>query len=76
MKQYAVELKRTSYVTIYVDAETRDQAEDAAWLELQSSDYDDSDVDWDVSDIYEQFSTDDSRSHGPHHNKTTKGAKT
>ena len=27
MKQFAVELKRTSYITIYVDAETKDQAD-------------------------------------------------
>lgn len=66
MKQFAVELKRTSYVTIYVDAETKDQAEDAAWLELQTSDYDDGDADWECADIYEQFATDETRSNGPH----------
>ena len=66
MKHYAVELKRTSYVTIYVAAETKEKAEDAAWLELQTSDYDDSDADWQCSDIYEQTATDDSRSNGPH----------
>jgi hypothetical protein len=64
MKQFAVELKRTAYVTIYVDAETKEQAEDAAWLELQTSDYDDSDADWQCSDIYEQFATDETRSYG------------
>lgn len=64
MKQFAVELKRTSYVTIYVDAETKEKAEDAAWLELQTSDYDDSDADWACADIYEQFATDETRSNG------------
>lgn len=33
---YAVELKRTAYVTIYVDAENEEQAEENAWQELQS----------------------------------------
>jgi len=66
MKHFAVELKRTSYITVHVDAETKEQAEDAAWLELQTSDYDDEDADWQCSDIYEQFATDESRSNGPH----------
>jgi len=54
MKQFAVELKRTAYVTIYVDAETQDQAEDAAWLELQTNDCDESDADWQLESIEEQ----------------------
>lgn len=65
MKHFAVELKRTSYITIFVDAETKDQAEDAAWLELQTCDYDDGDADWECADIYEQFATDETRSSGP-----------
>lgn len=65
MKHFAVELKRTSYITVYVDAETKDQAEDAAWVELSSSDYDNEHVDWECNDIYEQFATDESRSNGP-----------
>lgn len=64
MKTFAVELKRTSYVTVYVDAETKEQAEDAAWLELQTNNYDDIDASWECSDIYEQFATDQSRSNG------------
>jgi hypothetical protein len=69
MKQFAVELKRTSYITIYVDAETKDQAETLAWQELESGEsYGVSgDADWECADIYEQFATDDSRSYGPHH---------
>lgn len=59
MKLYAVELKRTAYVTIYVDAENEEQAEENAWQELQS---DGSygcgdDADWECCDIYEQFIT-------------------
>ena len=55
MKQFAVELKRTSYVTIYDDAETQDQAEDAAWLELESGEsYGISgDADWECAEIAE-----------------------
>lgn len=66
IKQFAVELKRTSYVTIYVDAETKEQAETLAWDELsEDGSYGtDSDADWDVADIYEQFATDESRSTG------------
>lgn len=67
MNQFAVELKRTSYVTIYIDAETKDQAEDLAWKELdEDGSYGTgSDADWDVVDVYEQFATDETRSYGP-----------
>jgi hypothetical protein len=51
MKTYQVELKRTSYITVEVEAESQDAAEDAAWLELQTSDYDDSDADWQLESI-------------------------
>ena len=66
MKQFAVELKRTSYVTIYVDAETKDQAETLAWAEIDSGEsYGISDdADWQCNDIYEQFATDETRSNG------------
>lgn len=66
MKHFAVELKRTSYVTIYVDAETKEQAEDAAWAELgQDGSYGTSqDADWECTDAYEQFATDETRSNG------------
>jgi hypothetical protein len=66
MKQFAVELKRTSYITIYVDAETKDQAETLAWDELNGNEsYGVSDdASWECSDIYEQFATDESRNIG------------
>jgi hypothetical protein len=68
MKQFAVELKRTSYVTIYVDAETKDQAESLAWDELNGDEsYGVSDdANWECADIYEQFATDETRSNGPY----------
>jgi hypothetical protein len=64
MKQFAVELRRTSYVTVYVDAETKEQAEDKVWNEAEYGAYDDGDASWECSDIYEQFATDESRNTG------------
>ena len=57
MKQFAVELKRTSYVTIYVDADTKEQAEALAWAELETDgSYGTADcAEWTCEDIYEQF---------------------
>jgi hypothetical protein len=56
MKMYAVELKRTAYVTIYVDADNEEQAEAIAWQELESdgSYACGNDADWECADIYEQ----------------------
>lgn len=65
MKQFAVELKRTSYITVYVDAETKEQAEEKVWNESEYGAYDDSDASWECTDIYEQFATDETRSYGP-----------
>jgi hypothetical protein len=53
MKTYQVELKRVSYVTLTVEADSVDSAEDAAWLELQTGDYDDTNALWDLSDVLE-----------------------
>lgn len=64
MKAYAVELKRTSYITVYIDAESKDAAIDKVWAESEYGAYDDSDASYDVSDVYEQFATDESRSSG------------
>lgn len=66
MKSFAVELKRTSYVTIYVDADTKEQAEDLAWEELNT---DGSwgvgqDADWQCTEVYEQFAANDSHATG------------
>ena len=35
MKTFEVELRRTSYVVIEVEAKSRDEAEDKAWQELE-----------------------------------------
>jgi hypothetical protein len=67
MKHFAVEVKRTSYVTIHVEASTKAQAEELAWEEINSGEsYGISDdANWEVEDIYEQFATDNTRSYGP-----------
>ena len=51
MKTYQVELKRVSYVTLTVEADTIETAEDAAWLELQTGDYDDQGAEWKLSEV-------------------------
>lgn len=53
MKIYSIELKRVSYVTFEIEAENAEKAEDAAWLELQTSDFNEDSADWSVSDIYQ-----------------------
>lgn len=51
MKTYQVELKRTSFVTLTVEAENMEAAENAAWLELQTGDYDEGSADWELSGV-------------------------
>jgi hypothetical protein len=53
MKHFAVEVKRTSYVTIHVEADTKEQAEALAWAEIESGEsYGISDdANWEVEDI-------------------------
>jgi hypothetical protein len=67
MKTYQIELKRTSYVTLNIEADSRDQAEELAWLELASDgSYGDRDANWDIESIQEdEFATDETRSYGP-----------
>jgi hypothetical protein len=65
MKNFAVEIKRTSYYTINVEAQTADQAQDLAWSIIETDIEPDGDADWEVSDISEGVATDDTRSYGP-----------
>ena len=52
MKTYQVELKRTSYVNITVEAESVEEAEQLAWDELQSDgSYGLNYADWDIESI-------------------------
>lgn len=52
MKTYQVELKRTSYVNLTIEAESLDHAEELAWLELASDgSYGDRDANWVIESI-------------------------
>jgi len=52
MKTYQVELKRTSYVNITVEAESVEEAEQLAWDELQSDgSYGLTYADWEIESI-------------------------
>ena len=55
MKTFEVELRRTSYITITVEAENEDDAEAKAWVEC-SERPDSDDAVWDVESIEEVFS--------------------
>lgn len=53
MKTYTVELKRTSYINLTIEADSPEAAQDAAWLELQTGDYDDRNANWEITEITE-----------------------
>jgi len=67
MNTYQVELKRTSYVTLTIEAESQDHAETLAWLELASDgSYGDKDANWDIEFVEkDNIATDETRSCGP-----------
>lgn len=67
MKFFNIELKRVSYVTLQIEADTAEQAELIAWEELQSGEsYGCNDGDWSCESITQQeFATDETRSFGP-----------
>ena len=52
MKTYEVELKRTSFVTVTVEAKDKKEAEIIAWQEIESG-YNAEYADWDVESIKE-----------------------
>lgn len=54
MKTYQVELKRVSYVNLTVEADSPQAAEDVAWLELQTGDYNNKYADWSLESIDEE----------------------
>ncbi len=66
MKHFAVELKRTSYITLTVEATNADDAETIAWLELERHEHENGDADWSLESIQEDIATDNSRSNSPH----------
>jgi hypothetical protein len=51
MRTFEVELRRTSYITLTVEAENEDDAEEKAWLELDEHAH--ADANWDVESIEE-----------------------
>lgn len=54
MKMFEVELKRTSYTTIRIEAENAEQAEELAWKELASDgSYGEGYAAWDLESIEE-----------------------
>jgi hypothetical protein len=53
MKTFEVELRRTSYIVLTVEAEDADQAEEKAWEEIERGDYRHEDAAWGIEFIEE-----------------------
>ena len=51
MKTYEIELRRVSYITMTVEAEDKDSAEDQAWEKCDE--FSDKEATWDVASIEE-----------------------
>jgi hypothetical protein len=51
MKTYQIELKRVSYVNLTIEADSQDEAEEIAWLELDAHEHRDSDANWGIESI-------------------------
>jgi len=52
-KTYEVELKRESYITIWVEALNEAHAEELAWEEIETGDYSNEDASWLIESIEE-----------------------
>lgn len=52
-KTYEIELRRTSYINLSIEAENDDDAKTLAWKELESGDYRHEDAAWDIEFIEE-----------------------
>ena len=65
MKTYQIELKRTSYINLTIEAENEDEAEALAWKQVDQDYYRD-DGAWDIESIeLDDIATDETRSYGP-----------
>jgi hypothetical protein len=66
MTTYQIELKRTSYINIEIEAESQDEAEALAWKKIDADYYKD-DGAWEVESIeeLEDIATGETRSYGP-----------
>lgn len=53
MRTYQIELKRTSYITVTVEAENKDDAVALAWQELERDNVNIEDASWDIESIEE-----------------------
>jgi hypothetical protein len=53
MKTYEVELRRTSYITLTVEAKDEDDAETQAWARVEADNVNINDAQWDVASIEE-----------------------
>ena len=65
MKTYQIELKRTSYINLTIEAANVDEAEALAWKQVDQDYYRD-DGAWDIESIeLDELATDETRSFGP-----------
>jgi hypothetical protein len=66
MKTYEIELRRTSFITLTIEAEDQDAAETLAWEQIKE-DHCIDDADWEIGfvDELENIATDETRSYGP-----------
>lgn len=53
MKRFAVELRRTSYITLTVEADSKEDAEAKAWREIEHDRADINDANWELESIEE-----------------------
>jgi hypothetical protein len=53
MRKYEVELRRTSYITLTVEARDQNEAEEKAWVEIEHDRADINDAAWDVESVTE-----------------------
>lgn len=53
MKTYEVELKRTSFITMYIQADSEEEAEAKAWSDLEHNYPHLNDSTWEVNSIEE-----------------------
>jgi hypothetical protein len=52
MKTYQIELKRTTYINLTIEAESEDEAEDLAWKDVDQNYYRD-DGSWEIESVEE-----------------------
>jgi len=53
MKSFEVEIRRTSYITMTIEAETAEAAEEAAWKRIEDDNVNINDAHWELESIEE-----------------------